>query len=94
MQDKNHFLEEATFAISSPIRIEILKLVKTKGNVSNKELSAELNIHPANISQHLKILKHSNLIEERERLKNNTILLSIVPGSLKKLKQGLDFLFV
>lgn len=93
MPEKDIFINDAAFALSSPTRVEILRLLKDRGNVSNKDLSVFLRSNPANISQHLKVLKHTNLIQASKKLKDNTILLSIVPGSIKKLKQGLDFLF-
>ena len=56
--------------LSDPTRISMIKMLQ-KYTMTNKSLSRLLNITPATVSQHLKILKNSNLlISNREK---NTI---------------------
>ncbi len=86
-------ISDFAFGLSSPIRYEILKLIKENGTISNKEISERLKMHPSNISQHLKVLKQMDLVKEEERLKDNTILLTTVPKTIRKLQEGLSFLF-
>ncbi len=55
-------------AISNPVRLEILDLLK-KGDRSASEIASEFHLSAATISHHLSVLKEHNLIYDR-RYKN------------------------
>lgn len=52
-------------AISNPVRLEILDLLK-KGDMSASEIASEFNLSAATISHHLSVLKSYDLIVERK----------------------------
>jgi len=53
--------------LSVETRVRIIELLKAKGALGVKEISAELNISPPAVSQHLKILKQSGLVRSERR---------------------------
>lgn len=76
---------------SDPTRLSIVKLLLDR-ELTNKALSSLLNITPASISQHLKILKEANMLYSIRR--KNNILYKIrkkeVALVLAELKRFLD----
>lgn len=71
----------------------MLRLLKKRTKISNKELAMELKMHPSNVSQHLKVLKQLNLVKESDRLKDNTVLMALDTKTVNRLEEGLKFLF-
>ncbi len=51
-------------AISNPIRLEILDLLK-RGDMSASEIASKFELSAATISHHLSVLKEHNLIYDR-----------------------------
>ena len=76
---------------SDPTRLSIVKLLLDR-ELTNKALASLLNITPASISQHLKILKEANMLYSIRR--KNNILYRIkkkeVAQMLTELKRFLD----
>lgn len=52
-------------AISHPTRLKILHLLRDK-ELSVSELSNKLDLDQSNVSQHLRILRSTNLVESRK----------------------------
>ncbi len=52
-------------ALSDPVRLNILDMLRKKGSMKAGDIAAEFNLTNATISYHLKILKTSDLIYER-----------------------------
>lgn len=48
-------------------RIKIIELLKTQGPLGAKELARQLQITPAAVSQHLKILRQAGLVRRERR---------------------------
>lgn len=53
-------------ALAVETRVKIIQLLKTQGPLGPKELARQLEISPAAVSQHLKILRQAGLVR-RER---------------------------
>ncbi len=53
--------------LSVETRVRIIELLKTRGTAGAKEISAELGITTAAVSQHLKILKHAGLVRSERQ---------------------------
>lgn len=77
-------------AFSDVNRLSIMKIL-LKNHCSNKELAEVLDISPASVSQHLKILKDLNLITG-ERQKNNIFYRASRKELEKSLLEVADFL--
>jgi len=58
-------LNEAFKALSDPTRRKILQLLKER-NLSAGEISEHFNMSKPSISQHLKLLKHADLIQDEK----------------------------
>ncbi len=71
-----HKMEPAELfkVLSVETRVKIIELLKARGTAGAKEISAELDITTAAVSQHLKILKHAGLVrsESQGYLKHNS----------------------
>ncbi len=65
LEAKSEFLH----ALANPVRLKILSLLENK-EVCVNELSAAMNIKQPNISQHLNILKNSNIIKKKRKGKS------------------------
>lgn len=66
MQDSlNKFKAEFFKALSHPARIKILELLRL-GEMSVTELQADLQIDSSSVSQHLSVLRHRNIVENRK----------------------------
>lgn len=48
-------------------RVKIIELLKTQGPLGAKELARQLQITPAAVSQHLKILRQAGLVRRERR---------------------------
>ncbi len=48
-------------------RVKIIELLKARGTAGAKEISLELGITAAAVSQHLKILKHAGLVRSERQ---------------------------
>lgn len=53
-------------AISDPVRMNILDMLRKQGSLNAGEIASEFNLTNATISYHLKILKNADLIYERK----------------------------
>ena len=53
--------------LSVETRVKIIELLKARGTAGAKEISAELDITTAAVSQHLKILKHAGLVRSERQ---------------------------
>jgi DNA-binding transcriptional ArsR family regulator len=53
--------------LSVETRVRIIEYLKTRGAAGAKEISAELGITTAAVSQHLKILKHAGLVRSERQ---------------------------
>ncbi len=53
--------------LSVETRVRIIELLNTRGTAGAKEISAELGITTAAVSQHLKILKHAGLVRSERQ---------------------------
>lgn len=55
-------------ALSDPVRLEILNMLKRNGRMNAGEIADNFDLSKATISHHLKILKEQDLIyEEKEK---------------------------
>lgn len=55
-------------ALSDPVRLEILNMLKKNGRMNAGEISDNFDLSKATISHHLKILREQDLIyEEKEK---------------------------
>lgn len=55
-------------ALSDPVRLEILNMLKKNGRMNAGEISDKFDLSKATISHHLKILREQDLIyEEKEK---------------------------
>lgn len=55
-------------ALSDPVRLEILNMLKKNGRMNAGEIADNFDLSKATISHHLKILKEQDLIyEEKEK---------------------------
>lgn len=55
-------------ALSDPVRLEILNMLKKNGRMKAGEISDKFDLSKATISHHLKILREQDLIyEEKEK---------------------------
>lgn len=55
-------------ALSDPVRLEILNMLKKNGRMNAGEIADNFNLSKATISHHLKILREQDLIyEEKEK---------------------------
>ena len=63
-------------------RIRIIELLKNKGPLGANEMSEMLGITPSAVSQHLKILKHAELVQNER--KGYWIPYEINPAALEK----------
>jgi len=69
-------------------RVEIIELLKSKGPMGTKSISELINITPAAVSQHLKVLRQAGLVR-RER-KGYWIPYSINEEALESCRQLLE----
>ena len=53
--------------LSVETRVKIIEILKSRGTAGAKEISAELGITTAAVSQHLKILKHAGLVRSERQ---------------------------
>lgn len=53
-------------ALSDPIRMDILELLRKRGSMNAGEIADEFDLTNATISYHLKLLKNADLIFERK----------------------------
>ncbi len=53
--------------LSVETRVRIIEILKSRGTAGAKEISAELGITTAAVSQHLKILKHAGLVRSERQ---------------------------
>ncbi len=53
--------------LSVDTRVRIIEFLKARGTAGAKEISAELGITTAAVSQHLKILKHAGLVRSERQ---------------------------
>ncbi len=53
--------------LSVETRVRIIELLKTRGPAGAKELSADLGVTTAAVSQHLKILKQAGLVRSERK---------------------------
>ena len=53
--------------LSVETRVRIIDILKSRGTAGAKEISAELGITTAAVSQHLKILKHAGLVRSERQ---------------------------
>ena len=53
--------------LSVETRVKIIELLKARGPLGAKDISAALGITPAAVSQHLKILKHAGLVRSERK---------------------------
>lgn len=51
-------------ALSDPVRLEILNILRDKGRMNAGEISNNFDLSKATISHHLKVLKEQDLIYE------------------------------
>ena len=58
-------------ALSDPVRIEILNLLRKKGSMNAGEIAKNFDLSRATISHHLKLLKNEDLIYETKKKNNN-----------------------
>ena len=54
-------------ALSDPVRIEILNLLRKKGRMNAGEIAKNFDLSRATISHHLKLLKNEDLIYETKK---------------------------
>ena len=61
-------LSDTFKALSDPVRLEILNMLKKNGRMNAGEIADNFDLSKATISHHLKILKEQDLIyEEKEK---------------------------
>jgi ArsR family transcriptional regulator len=66
MQDPlRNFKAEFFKALSHPVRIKILDLLRT-GELSVTELQDRLGIESSGVSQHLSVLRHQSIVDSRK----------------------------
>ncbi len=53
--------------LSVDTRIKIIELLKSKGPIGVKDIAKELNITPAAVSQHLKLLRQAGLVKNERK---------------------------
>ncbi|MES2790547.1 MAG: metalloregulator ArsR/SmtB family transcription factor [Planctomycetota bacterium] len=67
MQDNLRFFEAGIFAaLAHPTRIAIVELLRDEGEILVTFLHARLGLEPANISQHLAVLRAKRLVRMRK----------------------------
>jgi len=82
-------------ALSDPVRIKILNMLREKGRMNAGEISNSFDLSKATISHHLKILKEQDLIYETKE-KNyiyyelNTTIFEDILSWIVKFKGGQD----
>lgn len=83
--DPKRELSTLAKALSHPIRIEILKLLKSRENCICGEIVDELPLAQATVSQHLKVLKEAGFI--RGEVSGPKTCYCLEPRTLKRLKE-------
>ncbi len=74
--------------LSVETRVKIIELLKTRGPLGAKDISTEIGITPAAVSQHLKILKQAGLV--RSERKGYWIPYSIDEKAMENCRQLLN----
>lgn len=72
-------------AIAEPTRRNILEVLAEKGELSATDISHEFTITPSAISQHLKVLRESNVIKMKKNKQQR--LYQINPDSFQELEE-------
>ena len=67
-EDKKKYEQKAEIykILANPIRLEILDMLK-KGETAVADLIEALDLRKANVSQHLSLLRHANIIAPRRQ---------------------------
>lgn len=64
MEGSDNLFSDTFKALSDPVRIEILNLLRKKGRMNAGEIADNFDLSKATISHHLKLLKKEDLICE------------------------------
>lgn len=67
MEGSGNLFSDTFKALSDPVRIEILNLLRKKGRMNAGEIADNFNLSKATISHHLKLLKNEDLIYETKK---------------------------
>lgn len=78
------------YALSSPYRREIIKLLKWQ-NMSAGDIASNFSISKPSLSRHFEILKNAEIISEERR--GNVIIYSLNLDTMHKISGILDELF-
>lgn len=66
MQSSLQEFKAALFkAIANPVRIRILEVLRTSGEMTVSEIQQQVGVEPSNVSQHLSILRSHGLVATR-----------------------------
>lgn len=67
MKGSDKLFSDTFKALSDPVRIEILNLLRKKGSMNAGEIAENFDLSKATISHHLKLLKNEDLIYETKK---------------------------
>ncbi len=71
-------------ALSDPTRRKIIELLANHGQLTATEISAEFDMTPPAISQHLKVLREANLVKMEKRAQQH--IYRINPAAMLELE--------
>ena len=72
------------YALSAPIRREILSLLAESGQLSATDIAEKFRVTPSAVSQHLKVLLNTDLVEMHKQAQQR--LYQLNPLGLKELE--------
>lgn len=91
MATLQEFKAELFKALANPIRIRILEVLRTEGELSVAEIQQRVRVGPSNVSQHLTILRKQGLLGTNRT--GTTIRYSIVTPGLYALLDAARAIF-
>lgn len=81
----NYFGMDVFYALAEPTRREIIEMLAKNGQLSATEISERFPVSPPAISQHLKVLRETNLVRVEKRAQQR--LYQINPDTMLELEK-------